>query len=173
MAWFRRRRNVAPTIEIESDPNTGSFFRRLGGRRHRVGVPYILPADMQEINRLDFQHYMLRYALRGNYAAPVRNPANILDVGGGTGRWAIEMAGLFTRANCISLDLTDPSVPGGALIGVTPPPNVRFVVANVLEGLPHPDASFDFVHQRLLTGALPADRCRRIAGPGSSASWCA
>jgi ubiquinone/menaquinone biosynthesis C-methylase UbiE len=43
------------------------------------------------MNRLDFQHFILRQAFKGNYAAPIRNPARILDVGTGTGRWATEM----------------------------------------------------------------------------------
>lgn len=38
------------------------------------------------------------------------------------------------------------------------PPNYSYVQGNVLEGLPFADASFDFTHQRLLIGALPAAR---------------
>jgi SAM-dependent methyltransferase len=38
------------------------------------------------------------------------------------------------------------------------PQNFQFVQANVLMGLPFPDASFDFVHQRFLVGAIPAQQ---------------
>jgi len=166
MAWFRRNRAgtsaatapAATAPAVEQDPGSGGFFRRFGGRRHRVGIPYVLPTDLGEINRLDFQHYMLRFALRGNYGAPVQQPGAILDVGGGTGRWSVELASVFPQAQIVSLDLSDPSAPGGALTGAPIPPNVTFQVANVLEGLPYPDAAFDFVHQRLLAFALPLDR---------------
>lgn len=161
MPWFRRRQATAVTDAppaIEQDPGSGGFFRRIGGRRHRVGIPYVLPTDLAEINRLDFQHYMLRFALRGNFAVPVQRPAAILDVGGGTGRWALEVASVFPQAQVTSLDLSDPTAPGSALAGAALPSNVRFQVANLLEGLPYPDASFDFVHQRLLVFALPLER---------------
>ena len=135
--------------------------RTVGGREYTLGVPYLLPADMAEVNRLDFQHYLLRQALKGNYAAPLTNPRSILDVGTGTGRWAREMATLFPQANVIGLDVKIPATDDQADEGAGPdlrPPNYTFVPANVLEGLPFADASFDFVHQRLLLLALPADR---------------
>ena len=62
----------------------GSRYVKVGGGRHLADAPYVLPHDDQEINRLDFQHYMLRYALRGNLESPlVGSPASILDVGSG------------------------------------------------------------------------------------------
>lgn len=52
-------------------------------------IPYALPNNIQEVNRLDFQHYMLRYALENNFLAPITSqqaPGTILDIGCGTGR---------------------------------------------------------------------------------------
>jgi SAM-dependent methyltransferase len=125
-----------------------------------------MPADLAEINRLDFQHYLLRYIFQGLYAAPLRNPASILDVGTGTGRWAYEMAQLFPRAKVVGVDITPPpadmpAVPGAAEVR---PPNYAFVAANVLESLPFPDASFDFVHMRLLYSAIPHPRWPFVIG---------
>lgn len=104
---------------------------------------------------------MFRYALHGNYEAPIGTPTSILDVGSGTGRWAMEMATEFPLANVIGLD---PVVPSGD-DAETPkleldkrPENYAFVQGNVLEGLPFADASFNFVHQRLLIAALPPGR---------------
>jgi tRNA G46 methylase TrmB len=90
---------------------------------------------MEEINRLDFQHYMLRYAFRGNYAAPIRDPVSILDAGTGTGRWAIEMAQLFPRAEVVGVDVKPPAV--DELAAKRPmadqrPPNYRFIPGNLL-----------------------------------------
>jgi hypothetical protein len=33
-------------------------FRVVGGRRRKVGIPYIVPWDLEEHNRLDFQHFI-------------------------------------------------------------------------------------------------------------------
>ncbi len=153
----------------------GSPVAVIGGRVRKVGVPYAMPADTDEINRLDFQHYMLRFALQGNYAAPVTRPASILDVGTGTGRWAREVALEFPAAKITAVDITpppadEPAAPGALNLR---PPNYTFAAANVLEGLPFPDASFDFVHMRLLYLAIPHDRWPsvvselvRVARPG-------
>lgn len=82
--------------------------RSLMGRLFLRDMPYVLPKDMGEVNRLDFQHYMMRSALRGNFAAPIGTPESILDVGSGTGRWATEMATLFPTANVIGVDVAAP-----------------------------------------------------------------
>ncbi len=157
MSWLAFwRRPQQQTAERGTAPT-----RTVGGRRFVAGVPYLLPKDMGETNRLDFQHYMLRFALKGNYAAPIQNPRDILDVGCGTGRWAMELAQEFPRANVIGVDVAPPPAEDGA--ASTPgadarPTNYVFVQGNVLERLPFADNSFDFVHQRLLTLAVPGRR---------------
>jgi ubiquinone/menaquinone biosynthesis C-methylase UbiE len=122
-------------------------------------VPYILPSDGEELNRLDFQHYMLRYALKGNFVTPLHDPRAILDVACGTGRWAMEMATLFPQANVVGFDITPPPVEAGA--AGARPDNFAFIQGNMLEGLPFPDNSFDFTHQRLVTVALPTNQWAR------------
>jgi ubiquinone/menaquinone biosynthesis C-methylase UbiE len=149
LSWLRRGTRPQTNGDVKST-------LVIGGRRHTAGVPYMLPADMQEINRLDFQHYLLRYAFQGNYAAPISRPASILDVGTGTGRWAREMAAQFPTANVIGLDIVVPSDTGPQLD--RQPENYIFTQGNVLDGLPFSDATFDFVHMRLMVLALPADR---------------
>jgi ubiquinone/menaquinone biosynthesis C-methylase UbiE len=153
--FFRRRPPVV------TDEGNDRRFRVFAGRRHLVAMPYPLPKDMDEINRLDFQHYLLRNGFRGNFAAPVTAPASVLDVGCGSGRWAMEVASVFPAARVIGMDLIAPAVDDAQLLGNgldRRPANYSFVAGNVLEGLPFPDASFDFVHQRLLITAIPRDR---------------
>lgn len=56
MPLFRRTRPLnAGTLPDEQ----GRFpwFTWLGGRRLYNRFPYVLPKDMSEVNRLDFQHY--------------------------------------------------------------------------------------------------------------------
>ncbi len=162
MSWLTFwRRNAAGTTHLtqEAQPAESRIF---GGRRFARGVPYILPSDSGEINRLDFQHYMLRYALKGNFAAPLRQPQEILDIACGTGRWAIEMASIFPDANVVGFDLNPPPAETNGS-ATTRPDNVTFVQANMLEGLPLPDNCFDFVHQRLVIVALPTNQWVRQA----------
>lgn len=168
--WLHRRQAPATaalgaaTVFAEAQ---GEFSpaMMIAGRMRTVGVPYTLPRDTEEINRLDFQHYMLRYAFQGLYAAPIGQPVSILDVGTGTGRWAVEMAQLFPRARVIGLDVNPSPADQHADQGIdVRPPNYSFVAANVLEGLPFAADSFDFTHQRLLFAAIPADRWPFVVG---------
>lgn len=172
MSWlgWLNRKDKGSRVATAAAPATDSEYtqRSLGwlrGRRHMVDAPYMLPVDDQEINRLDFQHYMLRYLLRGNYLAPIGSPLSILDVGSGTGRWATEMALAFPGANVVATDVvaspqdhpdaassTSPTSPIGR------PDNYAFVPGDVLKGLPFETGAFDVVHMRLLLFAIPAQR---------------
>lgn len=161
MSWLRFWRPKS-----SGDATTATVTRTAGheldDRRRLADAPYVLPSDDKEINRLDFQHYMLRYTLRGNYGAPIRQPKSILDVGSGTGRWAHEMARLFPDANVVGTDITPPNPDLSPQDG-TRPDNYAFVKGNILEGLPFADSSFDFTHMRLLLFAIPETRWPDVA----------
>ena len=70
-----------------------------GGRRYqayREGA-YMLPNDSEEIERLDHFHCIFLALLGGKlYIAPLEqdghNVRHVLDIGTGTGAWAIDMA---------------------------------------------------------------------------------
>lgn len=169
---FSSRRNVftatvlSPELVVEG---------RIG-RDYVAGAPYLLPKDLAESNRLDFQHYVIRYALNGNFVAPIQQPRAILDVGCGTGRWAREMAAQFPGAHVAGVDLVEPRPPmdaagtaslaahdgDGSGSGSAHDGSYTFTTANVLEGLPFGDGDFDFVHQRLLFLAIPAEQWPRV-----------
>ena len=170
-SWFRRKRAVAP----QTPRPTARPYYVLGGRRMRIDHPYMLPKDLEESNRLELQHHMLKLLLRGNYLAPLRQPASILDVGCGTGRWGAEMAQQFPQANVIGLDIQPPAASSTAVtMGKREAPdNYIFVEGDVTKGLPFADASFDFVHMRLVVLALPKTawmpaitELKRVTRPG-------
>ena len=159
--WLRGRGNRARANATTLAQSHNAAKVAVQGREYLTTAPYFLPKDEEEVNRLDFQHYLFRFALRGNFAAPIQTPASILDVGTGTGRWAMEMAALFPLANVVGLDVVPPPADENASLGHgldRRPDNYIYIQGNVLDGLPFPDASFDFVHQRLLVAALPEAR---------------
>ncbi|KAF2010609.1 S-adenosyl-L-methionine-dependent methyltransferase [Aaosphaeria arxii CBS 175.79] len=81
------------------------------------------------------------------FLAPIDDPEMILDVGTGTGLWAIDMADYFPSAEIIGTDLSPTQV-------TTAPPNIRFEVDDACSEWTYPRDSFDFVHVRGLTGCV-------------------
>ncbi len=160
--WLWKGRQNPPTEQQEQHIVT------LGDRRYIEDSPYLLPKDDQEIDRLDRQHYIVRFMLHENYLAPLQAPGRILDVGCGTGRWAIEMAKAFPSAEIVGLDIVKPTPDASQR-----PSNVLFLQRDVLKRLPFTDHIFDYVHMRFLIGALPAanfqsviNELSRVVRPG-------
>lgn len=126
-------------------------------RAYLDDTPYLLPKDAQEDERLRFQHYALHHAFGNHYLAPISPDARaMLDVGSGTGIWAMDMAQQFPHAHILGVDIALSSLPH------TLPNTCLFAQADILQGLPFPSCQFDFTHQRLLVGAIPAPRWPEI-----------
>src|SRR6516162_3297822 len=89
LEWLRRRPVLAPTRLAAPDDPRFLFF---SGRQHLAGVPYILPLDQLEMSRMEAEHAALRQTLGAHYRAPVASPERVLDVGSGTGSWALDVA---------------------------------------------------------------------------------
>ncbi|KAI5797327.1 TAM domain methyltransferase [Peziza echinospora] len=140
-------------------PSVTDYQYENGRRYHsyREGE-YVLPNDEKEQNRLDLFHHIFRMLLNGNlFAAPVqgllraegctRRP-RVLDLGTGTGIWAIDVADEYPNADVVANDLS-PIQPSNV------PLNLRFEVDDVESpwpfGLARP---FDFIHCRTLGGAI-------------------
>jgi ubiquinone/menaquinone biosynthesis C-methylase UbiE len=170
---FRRRASKRANVQAESQagPSSPGMSQE---RRHREDVPYALPKDLEEGQRLNLQHYIFRYVLRGNYAAPLTETiSTILDVGSGTGIWGQEMAREFPAARVFGLDLEPPQTVSLAASATSLPSNYHFVQGNLLEGLPFPDGMFDYTHQRMLVLGIPLHRwpdaireLKRVTRPG-------
>ncbi|KAB5554621.1 S-adenosyl-L-methionine-dependent methyltransferase [Coniochaeta sp. 2T2.1] len=103
---------------------------------------YPIPNDDMEQNREDMKHALMLELTDGRlFSAPVgANPQKILDVGTGTGIWAIEVGDQHPSAEVLGLDLS-PIQPTWV------PPNVRFMIDDVedewLNG-----SDYDLVHFR-------------------------
>jgi SAM-dependent methyltransferase len=108
---------------------------------------YPLPNDEAEQDRLDLSHHMFRLILGGAlFRAPIRKHHHVLDIGTGTGIWAIDFADEFPSALVIGTDLSpiQPSIV---------PPNCRFYVDDVESEWTF-DEKFDFIHGRAIGGSI-------------------
>ncbi|KAF9186804.1 hypothetical protein BGZ51_001600 [Haplosporangium sp. Z 767] len=146
-------------------------FQWLEGRRYHntPGASYLLPNDIDEVDRLQLQHFVLRYAIQGNYKSPLDKSKvrAILDVGCGPGTWTMEMANEFPDATITGIDMS------AVFPSTIVPSNCRFIQHNILSPLPFPDNTFDFVYQRLLIAGLKPDdwvkvlaELERVTKPG-------
>lgn len=118
-------------------------FVKVHGRtfhRYREGK-YPLPNDAMEQERLDFQHQFMLILLNGKlHLAPIKEPRLVLDVGTGTGIWAIDFANEYPSASVIGTDLS-PIQP--ALV----PLNCQFEIDDAEDEWLY-TKNFDYIHMR-------------------------
>ncbi|KAI9828294.1 MAG: hypothetical protein M1819_006632 [Sarea resinae] len=104
---------------------------------------YLFPNDEVEQDREDLKHWTFM-ALTGQQLvlAPIGdNPQRILDVGTGTGIWAIEAADSYPSAAVTGIDLS-PIQPQWA------PPNLKFLVDDCEDDWLDPPDWYDYIHSR-------------------------
>ncbi|KAI9848913.1 MAG: hypothetical protein M1830_007259, partial [Pleopsidium flavum] len=106
------------------------------------------PNDEKEQERLDLVHHIHRLVIDGKLLrAPIgSNPQRVLDVGTGTGIWAIEFGDEYPSAEVTGMDLS-PIQPSWV------PPNVKFEVDDAESEWPY-NAPFDYIHGRSLCGSI-------------------
>jgi SAM-dependent methyltransferase len=111
---------------------------------------YPIPNDEAEQDRLDLLHHLFKMMLGGDlYTAPLpKEPHRILDIGTGTGIWAIDIADQFPMATVIGTDLSPIQPPWV-------PPNLQFYIDDAeSEWLFRDFEKFDFIHGRALCGGI-------------------
>ncbi|KAK2010407.1 methyltransferase domain-containing protein [Colletotrichum eremochloae] len=121
------------------------------GRRYhafRAGS-YLAPNDESEMDRLDLNHMLLMKAIgRKLFLSPVPQASThrILDIGTGTGIWAIEAAEVFPNAEILGNDLS-------AIQPSWVPPNVKFEIDDV-ESRWVNEKKYDFIFCRYMAGSV-------------------
>ncbi|KAI5456603.1 S-adenosyl-L-methionine-dependent methyltransferase [Mariannaea sp. PMI_226] len=121
------------------------------GRRYHAyhDGAYWGPNDEKQQDAEDLMHELFRIVLDGKlHDLPVNNFGIVLDVGCGTGIWAMEFADEYPSSDVVGIDLS-PIQPN--LV----PPNCHFEVDDVNTHWTFPEDHFDFVHVRGMSGSVP------------------
>ncbi|MCJ1224937.1 Secondary metabolism regulator lae1 [Toensbergia leucococca] len=117
----------------------------------RKGI-YMYPCDEQEKDRMDIFHKLFLVARKEKlHSAPLvpgYEPPRILDLGTGTGIWAIDMADQYPTAEVVGVDL----------VNIQPeriPPNLRFRIPRDFESpWALGEDSWDLIHLRMGYGSV-------------------
>lgn len=87
-------------------------YREENGRTYHAYKEgaYAFPNDDPEADRLDLQHHLFNLTFDGNlFVAPIPKDKkfnHVLDVGTGTGIWAIDFADAHPEATVLGIDLS-------------------------------------------------------------------
>ncbi|KAH8712012.1 methyltransferase [Phaeosphaeriaceae sp. PMI808] len=161
--------HLEPDLSGASDDNDSTFdanssastslassiihYEYSNGRRYhgyRSGA-YLLPNDEQEQDRLDLLHHIFLLILSGKlYDAPIPpgSLGRVLDIGTGTGIWAIDFADEHPGSEVVGTDLS-PIQPTWV------PPNAKFYIDDAeSEWIYGPNERFDFIHCRTMSGSI-------------------
>lgn len=136
------------------------FVKEMHGRVwNSINETYMLPSDDTEWHRLNKQHLAHIIGLGGLYPCPEQveahlapaegEPKRILDVGCGTGSWAIEMAERFPHTLVTGVDLAPTPVDTAGF-----PSNLQIEIDDINFGLAHFHGQFDLVHMRCVMGGI-------------------
>ncbi|KAJ3879675.1 hypothetical protein F5051DRAFT_451309 [Lentinula edodes] len=151
-------RSASPTPSvwsITSSMRAQAFKHEYGRGLNNYSEVYRLPADDEELERLDAQH-LLFMEIMGKYPpcmeevmaddVPGETKA-VLDLGCGSGSWIMDVARDFAHCSAVAVDL----VP---MQSIYMPPNLRSEVDDINLGLEHFYGDFNVVHARLISSGV-------------------
>ncbi len=138
--WHRNSTRSLYDTDIE--------YLDIHGRRYCAD--YYMPNDQDEQLRLQVVNNIFLHILGNKLTTvPLHNPQKILDIGTGTGEWAMDMGELYPEAEVTGTDIA--KIQASAV-----PPNVffEFDEAEEVGGWTWPENEFDLVHFRSMSGAF-------------------
>ncbi|PKS08525.1 hypothetical protein jhhlp_004910 [Lomentospora prolificans] len=144
-------RGISVRESTESLSSSIFDYRTLHGRTYQASksTEYWAPNDEKHVEAFDIAHQWLTMMQNDKlFMAPIGdNPRKVLDVGTGTGIWAIDMADQFPSAEVIGTDIS-PTQPSWT------PPNCSFQIDDAQLDWTFAPESFDFIHIRYMHAAF-------------------
>ncbi|KAG6084314.1 hypothetical protein E4U16_002122 [Claviceps sp. LM84 group G4] len=128
-------------------------YRQIHGRSYhsdKFTTNYFFPNDDQQLQSEDLCHHFSTILLDDQlFLAPLEKVKfhRVLDVGTGSGIWAIEFADQFSNASVIGTDLS-PCQPRWV------PPNLCFEIDDATLEWTWNDNHFDYIHMRYIVGGI-------------------
>jgi len=168
-----RSASPVPSVwSMTSSIRAQAFKHEYGRGLNNYSEVYRLPADDEELDRLDKQHIMFR-ELMGKYPPGLEEimednvPGETkacLDLGCGSGSWIMEVARDFPHCSAVAVDLVPMQSP-------SMPANCRSEVDDINLGLEHFYGDFNVVHARLISSGIKdyaglIDQISRVLRPG-------
>ncbi|PGH18222.1 hypothetical protein AJ79_00560 [Helicocarpus griseus UAMH5409] len=120
--------------------------------RRYCNETYFMPNDEAEQTRLTIEHqiYLIIYDSQPTKTSLPKTTSRILDIGTGTGDWAIGMGETYPDAEILSIDISVFDSDPGSIA----PPNVFFQIDDAEQGEWTCQQPFDFIHIRGLSGGI-------------------
>jgi len=150
------------TIPIDPSENQSTYF--------------INPEEAEETARLLLQDRLVTKEMGGVFpeGLDLSQVHLVLDLACGPGGWVCDVARIYPQMDVIGVDISEKMMRyARAHAQVQRLDNASFQVMDVLNPLEFPDAAFDFVNARLLSGFMPTaiwpsfvQECIRITRPG-------
>ncbi|KAL8822313.1 MAG: hypothetical protein Q9191_006948 [Dirinaria sp. TL-2023a] len=149
---------------IEADPDI-QVHRVIDEQHRELPLREWTPISCSELDRLDLTHGMIRLTMNGKlFFAPIGDkPGRILDVGTGTGIWAIDVGDEYPNTEIIGTDIS-PTQPSWV------PANVKFEIDDCEQPWTF-EKPFDFVHARYMAATVIdwqkfVDQAFKFTNPG-------
>ncbi|RIA96674.1 S-adenosyl-L-methionine-dependent methyltransferase [Glomus cerebriforme] len=113
---------------------------------------YTFPSfNDDEFIRLNLEHYLFRFNWQSNFSSPMEKNLllggiKVLDIGCGKGIWILDMAKEYHPSNTfIGIDILSIFPNENSRL-----PNTGFIQCDLINGIPFPDSTFDFVFERFI-----------------------
>ncbi|KAF9011052.1 S-adenosyl-L-methionine-dependent methyltransferase [Cyathus striatus] len=160
-------------MSMSSSLRSQVYKQEYGRDLNNYSEVYRLPADDEEMHRLEQQHLMFVDLMGGKYPEVMAEimaddgsgeRKACLDIGCGSGNWIMDVARDFPNCNAVGVDLVPMQSP-------SMPPNLRSEIDDVNLGLEHFYGDFNVVHARLISAGIKdyyrvIDQISHVLRPG-------